>query len=65
MHISEVVLQKQFHKVVQSEKVFLVLTLGRVSSFFNGFMCISASVVLSLSYIYSVINLTIHTITCK
>ena len=28
------VLQKQFHKVVQSEKVFLVLTLGRVSSFF-------------------------------
>ena len=31
--ISEVVLQKQFHKVVQSEKVFLVLTLGRVSSF--------------------------------
>ena len=31
--ISEVVLQKQFHKVVQSEKVFLVLILGRVSSF--------------------------------
>ena len=33
VRISEVVLQKQFHKVVQSEKVFLVLTLGRVSSF--------------------------------
>ena len=65
VHISEVVLQKQFHKVVQSEKVFLVLTLGRVSSFFNGVMCISASELLSLSYIYSVINLTIHTITCK
>ena len=30
MRISEVVLQKQFHKVVQSEKVFLVLTLGGV-----------------------------------
>ena len=33
VRISEVVLQKQFHKVVQSEKVFLLLTLGRVSSF--------------------------------
>ena len=51
MRIGEVVLQKQFHKVVQSEKVFLVLILGRVSSFFNGVVCISASVVLSLSYI--------------
>ena len=30
VRISEVVLQKQFHKVVQSEKVFLVLTLGGV-----------------------------------
>ena len=30
MRINHVVLQKQFHKVVQSEKVFLVLTLGGV-----------------------------------
>ena len=30
VRISEVVLQKQFHNVVQSEKVFLVLTLGGV-----------------------------------
>ena len=38
MRISEVVLQKQFHKVVQSEKVFLVLTLGLVSSFVKGIL---------------------------